>query len=123
MESYCKTLKVGDKVWACAFDLNRPRTGFAYFQKPVYGMIRGRKLKGKTSDISKKEAAMGARYFVPFKKDSTTDLAWSKAINVDSRRYASSEEECVKLFNKFVGKNVNWFETQAKCMKAFLIKS
>lgn len=123
MEYFCDDLKVGDKVWACAFTLNSTRTGFAYSQKPVFGMIRGQKSKSKNDAISKKEAGMGAQYFVPFKKGSTTDLIWYKAIQIGSRRYAASEEECIELFNQLVEENRNWFETQAKCMEACRIEA
>ncbi len=58
------------------------------------------------------------RYFVPFKKTAKScdleDLAWSKAVNIRSRVYADTENECIEAYNECVMKNVKHVISLAK---------
>ena len=53
------------------------------------------------------------RYFVPLsaKKQGTDleDLAWSKAVEISSRCYADSEQECIDLYNKLIDEDIAFF--------------
>ena len=45
-------------------------------------------------------------FFVPFRRNSETEFAKSKAVQIDSRMYADTYKECVELFNSLVNEKV-----------------
>lgn len=93
-----KGMKNGDTVWACAYKVTFNKEGLRYIQKPVKGVLTSSKNK----DMYLKHLEDGTtdiRYFVPFKKDKK-DLAWSKAVQVSARIYATTKEECIELYNE-----------------------
>lgn len=111
-----KDLQVGDKVWACAYDFHNNKDSMSYKQLPVLGMIRGNcwNLHGETEDTK-------PRYFIPFKKNHNTSFATSKIVDVTSRKYASSYEECANLYNELVNEKIKYFVTRAEETKKDLI--
>ena len=62
-----------------------------------------------------------ASFFVPFKRNSKTEFAKSKAVQIDSRMYADTYEECVELFNSLVNEKVEWFLKRVEETKEDLI--
>lgn len=107
-----KTFKSGDIVWACAFRRTDNDLSLRYFTKPVKGML----LPYKRLETCQREpdlTSKSPRYFVPLsaKKQGTDleDLAWSKAVEISSRCYADSEQECIDLYNKLIDEDIAFF--------------
>lgn len=105
-------LKPGTKIWACAYDFDKSKTSHSLIQKPVYGMIRGYGWRYQDFLNVTEETSYGT-YFVPFKKNSKTELATSKEVRIESRVYADTYEECVELYNELVKERVEWFLRRA----------
>lgn len=96
-------VEVGQKVWACAFQLDKSKTQMRLVQEPVYGEIRGR-IRPSTGEEGK-----SPYYFIPYKRNSI-DLAMSKKVSVYSRSYAETYEDCKEIYNSLVDENVNWLK-------------
>jgi hypothetical protein len=140
----------GVPYWACGFETN-PRkinsyqhTTFMYRKEPVFGVvvlstwldgeIKACKdgigmpvSKHKTNDSS---YIWKDFYFVPFKKNykgdgknwADKDLAFSKSVDVKSREYANTYEECVKLYNELIDNEVNKHKEIIKELENYKIK-
>lgn len=91
-----------------------------YIKKPIRGIFT----VGKTDEKNKIALSRGNTsigYFVPFKKNSD-ELAWSKAVQMSSRKYASTYEECVQLYNKLILNKVEWHQQEIEDLKKELIQ-
>lgn len=91
-----------------------------YTRPPVRGMFT----LGKSVEDTKRRTNRGdtkIEYFVPFKKNSN-ELAWSKAVLMHSRCYASTYEECVVLYNKLISNAINWHMYEISKLEQDLIK-
>lgn len=100
-------------VWAYAFELTHTKEGSYLSCKPTKGkVICGRTQAKHDSVINSGAERFSLSYFVPFKKDGV-NLSWSKAVELSSRKYAFTEEECNQLYNKSVDKAVNWLRSRA----------
>ena len=86
--------------------------------KPVYGMARG--YGWDYEEVTEEKSY--ASFFVPFKRNSGTEFAKSKAVQIDSRMYADTYEECVELFNGLINEKVEWFLKRAEETKKDLIE-
>lgn len=110
---------IEDEVWACDFKYAHDKESKHLYQKPVLGKL----MAGRTEELHKRCVASGTatvKYFVPFKKNGT-ELAWSKAVTVYSRKYATSKQECIKMFNELIESDIKWHENEIKALKKELI--
>ena len=85
--------------------------------KPVYGMLRG--YAWNCEEIAEEESY--SSFFVLFKRNSETEFAKSKVVQIDSRMYADIYEECVELFNSLVNEKIEWFIKRTEKTKKDLI--
>lgn len=114
--------KVYDKIWACAFEYNSYKEGKFLHQKPVLGQfMAGNTLENHNRRMSRYKDKNNAVYFVPLKKNGI-DLAWSKAVHITSRVYATTEEECIELYNELIQKNIDWHITEIEELKSLLVE-
>lgn len=99
-------------IWGCNFEPTSTKESKQYSCTPVKGMLT---LHDDLKNEQDPNASRGGfyttpRYFVPFKKNAKgcdlEDLAWSKAVNIRSRVYADTEDECIEAYNECVMKNV-----------------
>lgn len=89
----------GSVVWAYAFKETHTKDGMRLKQKPVKGRVTGRR-------------------FIPFKKNSQTEYAMSKAIAVDSRNYADTEAEAIEGYNELISRIIMQHEKDIKALEA-----
>ena len=110
------TFLPGAAVWASAFTLKHGKDGAMYYTAPVRGELCCDCRE--SSDRAAREAGdRTVRYFVPYKKNG--GLAWSRAVSVDARMYADTEQEAAALFNAQVDRSVDWFERRVKEIRAY----
>lgn len=85
-------------MWGFAIEQisNRSYLGMRLMQKPVIGRIAAD--KSMVPHVFDRNSI--PRYFVPLKKGSDTECTWSRAVSIDSRSYADTEEEAVEAYNK-----------------------
>lgn len=93
-----KNIKPETKLWAYTYEFDSNKITMGLISKPVYGMARG--YGWDYEEIAKKKSY--SSFFVPFKRNSETKFAKSKAVQINSRIYADTYEECVELFNSLV---------------------
>lgn len=113
-----KNIKPGTKLWACAYRFDNNKITMGLISKPVYGMLRG--YAWDYEEIAEEKSY--SSFFVPFKRNSETEFAKSKVVQIDSRMYADTYEECVELFNSLVNEKVEWFLKRAEETKKDLIE-
>lgn len=114
-----KHFNVGDTVYACAYKYTRDKEQKVFHQKPIAGML----MAGKTEPKHNQRLAIGGNvieYFVPFKKNST-ELAWSKAVSVTARNYASTYTECVELYNSLIKNAIIWHINEIEKLRGDLL--
>ena len=116
--SEIRNIKTGTKLWACAYEFDNNKISMGLISKPVYGMTRG--YGWNYEEVTEEDSY--ASFFVPFRKGSKTEFAKSKAVQIDSRMYADTYEECVELFNSLVNEKVEWFLKRAEETKKDLIR-
>lgn len=113
--------RVGDVVWACAYECAGNKESKRLFQEPVKGQLTASKKESANVAIIASAAQRGAylepQYFVPYKKNGV-DLAWSKAVKFSSRMCADTYDESVELYNDKIQEYIDWFENEVKEMKA-----
>ena len=112
-----KSFKAGDRIWACAFKLTEDVEGNILKCSPIYGeFCVTNKAKIEAEVRKTKDRPL---YFVPF--GSKGNLVWSRAVQVSSRRYADTEEECIALYNEEIQYYVEFFENRIKMVKAEIL--
>ena len=60
------------------------------------------------------------RYFVPLKKNGV-DLSWSKAVTIYARCYATTQQECIALYNRLIQDSIEWHEQEIKKLEKDLL--
>lgn len=94
--------KAGDELWATAYSLNNPKDTKALKCTPVKGVLS---MSNKTIELSDKDHY--PVYFIPYGKNGKP--VFSRAVNVASRVYATTQKEAVELYNEAVTQIVNMF--------------
>ena len=107
MEIKHSDLKIGDKVWACAYDYNYNRTEKALIQQPVFGQI----VKGYNSWYG-----LG---FAIMKKDGTPRT--SGIVSINARTFAATEAECKELYNEKIKERIAMLENDIKALREDLL--
>ena len=94
-----KSAAPGMRVWATAYALNGDRTAVSQRVPPVQGELSAvrRDWPGRTSRAS---GGKPVKYFVPYGK--TGRPMWSKAVRLESRMYADTEDEAVMLYDMLI---------------------
>ena len=105
--------KNGDIVWACAYDKSESKEANILKQLPIKGKLMVCRTDEATNKILNIRPNISVAYFVPFKKNGT-DLAWSKAVRVNSRMYATTYEESVEQYNDKIESYINWYKENIK---------
>lgn len=111
--------KYGDIVYACAYTLSSTKDARALHQKPIRGMFVAGKTKEK-NDYALSKGSTGISYFVPFKKNGT-DLAWSRAVELSSRCYGTTLQECIEVYNQLILNKINWHMQEIEDLKKEMI--
>lgn len=100
-------LKDGDEVWAYAFRENlhnNPATKPNLNQTPVLGVIH--------------EKYYGSATFIPYKKNKH-ELAKSREVDAQSRRYATSEKDAWSAYCKDIQNVLNQHETRMNFLRNY----
>ena len=111
--------KLSDTAYACAYEYTHDKEGKCKHQKPVLGVFTA----GNTEEKNAEYIAKGRTdvcYFVPFKKNGI-DLAWSKAVTIYSRCYATTQQECIALYNRLIQDSIEWHEQEIKKLEKDLL--
>jgi hypothetical protein len=95
--------KTGDEIYAAAYRLNSTKTSNALKCLPVKGVFSCSKYEDVPVDDTP-----DIRYFIPYGKSGK--LLFSKAVDVDSRQYATTYEEAVEVYNKAISNVAEKFE-------------
>lgn len=101
-------IKAGSFVWAYAFRHNTSKESMALKQEPVYGMLAADSAKSPHEALMARLPCPRAAFFIPCKQNSVTELAWSRAVRVESREYASTREEAVRMYNCRIKAAIGW---------------
>ena len=112
--------KVGDIVYACAYQYNRDKEGRQYFQKPILGKLVLGRNEAEANYYAKTGREAAPNYFVPFKKNDK-DLAWSKVVTIYSRYFTDNEEESKEFYNDLIQKQIAWHELEIDKLKEDLL--
>lgn len=103
-DSVNNNFKPETTVWATAFEEARTKEALTSYCKPTKGiLVCGKSLKEHENEISdayKYSTNATITHFVPFKKDGTP--AWSKAVSIDSRVIADTEDEAKTFYNNAI---------------------
>lgn len=94
--------KAGDELWATAYSLNNPKDTKALKCTPIKGVLSMSNKKVELSDNG-----YCPRYFIPYNKNG--EPMFSRAVQVQSRVYATTQEEATELYNEAVTQIVNMF--------------
>ena len=119
------SFKVGDIVWACAFERTNNTKSMLCFQQPILGMFTNQKTLLSEIDVRAKYSYLDICYFVPFKKNckayTLNNLAWSKATHISARMYATTEKECKELYNSLIDDVIAYHEKAIDEMTEYYI--
>lgn len=113
-------LKPGDTVWACAFEVTENKKSMRFIEKPIKGMLAAFKYES-NHNAAVANGSTNIGFFVPYKKDGITP-AWSKVVQLKSRQYATTEEDCITLYNELVCKYINWLNCEIDTAKSYLME-
>lgn len=112
--------KVGDTVYACAYQYNRDKEGRQFFQKPILGKLVLGRSETEEAYYERTDRKTEPNYFVPFKKNGK-DLAWSKVVTIYSRYFTDDEEESKEFYNDLIQKQIAWHESEIDKLKEDLL--
>ncbi|MBO5435944.1 hypothetical protein J6A31_09130 [bacterium] len=119
------SLKPGDIVWACAYEYSTHKETHALLQRPIIGMISQTDNPTQLHMFDDTIKYCHPTYFIPFKKNpkalTPENLAFSKAVQTYSRRYATTEAECNDLFNRIIQEHIEWHEDKINALKSLMI--
>lgn len=103
-----KSAAPGMRVWATAYALNNGRTAVGQRIPPVQGELSAvrQDWPAGTAHVS---GGKPIKYFVPYGKNGK--LTWSKAVRLESRMYADTEDEAVMLYDMLINE-------EAKALRA-----
>lgn len=113
-----RQLRNGSVVWAYEFQQTSKHDGLYLNQPPIKGRLGFIDCMGADNNFS---PLCRPRYFVPFKKGSEDDYAWSKAIALHSRCYADTEEEAIQGYNDLVAREIAWHQDRINKLEEYRI--
>ena len=101
-----EALVCGTVVWAYEFQENSKKEGMSLIQKPIKGRISCESHEM----IGVFEPGQRSRFFIPFKKNSEVEYAWSKAIRIYNRNFADTEIEAQIEYNQLIDYQISWYQ-------------
>lgn len=117
--------KIGDVVWACAFERTIDANQNSLKQEPILGMFTHDKNLSAEKTNQQSLTQKHIRYFVPFKKNckayTLENLAWSKTVTHYSRKYTTTEKECIDLYNSLIDQEIEYHQNIIKEIKGYYI--
>lgn len=122
-EIHKTNFKVGDTIWACNYRATLDKEGLRYIQTPIQGIFSFANSE-KEHEKAIQQGKVGAgciKYFIPLKKNGT-EPAWSKAVSIEAREYATTEEECKELYNELIDDYISLYEREIEYLKKAKIK-
>ena len=114
-------VNVGDEIWACAFEYESTKEGTFLMQEPVLGQFVSAKTEKEHLKNISNDEKLYISHFVPYKKNGK-DLAWSKAVLIRNRMYATTKEECTEMFNESIKDKINWHLQELEKLNKMFIK-
>lgn len=112
-----KNYKAGDIVWGCVYAYrHEDGDGEALNVLPTKGMLAPCRYE---KDLATAKPYIS--YFIPLKKDGKTP-SWKKAIPIYSLHYATTELECIEIYNGLIDSNIQWHKSEIGRLKKDLIK-
>ena len=118
-------LKIGDILWGCAYDYTSTKEHKGLHQIPILGMLSYTKYAD-CMDKYNDPNVYSPKYFIPFKKNAKTlspeNLAYSKAVYVEARQYATTELDSRHLYNELIQDNIDWHEQEIQKLKDDMLK-
>lgn len=110
--------KVGDEAWACSYAPNGNNGKVNIL--PIKGVLMPcRHEKDYTNMCAGNNGYIN--YFIPLKKDGKTP-SWQKAIRAYSLCYASTEDECIEMYNELINSDIEWHKKKISKLRKLLIK-
>lgn len=103
-----KSAGPGMQVWATAYALNSGRSAVGQRVPPVQGELSAVRQDWPVG-TTRASGGKPIKYFVPYGKNG--GLMWSKAVRLESRMYADTEDEAIMLYNMLVNE-------EAKALRA-----
>lgn len=122
-ETYQEKVNIrnGSVVWAYAFTETREKTKSSLKQVPVKGRLSCHKYGLGPEGGDAFAPGLRPRFFVPFRKGSETDYAWSKAIDISSRCYADTEGEATQGYNQLIENHIAWYDARIQELRGMQI--
>lgn len=101
-------LRNGSVMWAYEFELNSKKEHPVLNCTPVKGRICVSPICFNEDERHVFNPERAPRMFVPFKKNSETEYAWSRAVSLHARCYADTETEAIEGYNQRIQKCIDW---------------
>lgn len=118
-----RNLKSGTLIYACAYSYTGTKEHRRFFSEPTLGILSYTDKPYFKDTINKADSQI--RYFIPYKKNSKDlsydNLAFSKAVKLDARYYAETEQECKEIYNSLIQRNIDWHLSEIELLKKNLI--
>lgn len=110
--------KPGDEVWACAFSFTYDKESMRYSQKPVRGILACSNKEAVHNELmAKNSESIG--YFVPYGVKGK--LSWSKAVSSSAREFATTEQECIEMYNDSIRGIIDSLKKQVEDLEGEII--
>lgn len=113
------TLKVGDRVWACEFDIDVDRYNNAtvthLYCEPVYGEI-----VSTYGDPEDKNIPWFHCSFALLNKNGQPRK--SGRVSLRARRFARTYEDCVQIYNSIIDEKVDYLKEKIYELEAMKVK-
>lgn len=110
--------KPGDEVWACAFSFTYDKESMRYSQRPVRGILACSN-KEVTHNALMAKGSDYTGYFVPY--GAKGKLSWSKAVSCSARKFATTEQECIEMYNDSIRGIIDSLKKQEEELESELI--
>lgn len=107
-------LTAESRVWACMYQ--RPTNHqITHRQPPIEGIVAYAKNE-ELHNSMKRRNGLSPRYFIPFKKG-TQEPDWSKGVKINNRKYATTEEDCWRIYNQDIAETINHHTEQIEHLR------
>lgn len=116
-------MRNGSVVWAYAFKMSKKNDKMILKCKPIKGRLCIIPYTSDNNDIERRfNQAIRPRFFVPFKKNSETEFAWSRAIDIQARCYADTKEEAIEGYNSLIQSQIDAHQKEIFKLKEYKIQ-
>lgn len=117
-----QNFQIGDEVWAYAQHVETNRTNIRYKQEPVLGILSHTRYQDSYEKYmnNSNRTYHSPRYFIPYKKNKT-GLAWSKAVSMNARKFATTKEDAITGFNADIQKQIDIYLNEIEELQSHMI--